>query len=173
MKSGKSTLAKALWPYKTLSFAGPIREALKVIGIDKRDYPDLYRKGAQYIGTDLVRAEYPDWWVRQMEIRVDELPDNHNIVIDDMRFKNEYDWCDKNGFILVRLDVTEETQIARGAEPDRLYHPSETGLDMMPESVWDIWLPEETTIQERVELVMAAVLRADAISRAGSFPVRV
>jgi hypothetical protein len=76
------------------------------------------------------------------------------LVIDDMRFENEFDYCQQAGFAMVRLDVSLGTQIARSAEVSRLNHPSETGLDHIVEEEWDLWLPEETTPNERAEMIL-------------------
>ena len=185
MKSGKSTLAealqKALFTDNTLdhnifnypliwSFAGPIREALDVIGITKQKYPELYRRGAQYIGTDLVRELYPNWWVDLMREHVNVLhPDTH-VIIDDMRFENEYDYCLDAGFLLVRLDVSRGTQLARGAEESRLDHASETGLDQKRIEDWDIWLPEQTSVEERVQMILHTLTEWNFPT--GSVPVK-
>src|SRR6476469_3845333 len=106
MKSGKSTLARQLnQTYNNstiLSFADPIRNALKELGITKDQHSDLYRAGAQYIGTDLCRAYDPNWWVKQMKRRVVSYSGIYpHLFIDDMRFENEYDYCDRAGFLLV------------------------------------------------------------------------
>ena len=163
MKSGKSTLAKELneighYNVITLSFASPIREALEVIGITKEEFPEMYREGAQWIGTDFVRKYHPDWWVMLMDRRVQAFEElcatpDYILVIDDMRFENEFDYCQQAGFLMVRLDVSEGTQLARGAEKTRLTHPSETGLDHIVEEEWDLLLSEDTTPNERAWLI--------------------
>ena len=155
---------------KKLSFADPIRQALQELGIEKDRDPDLYRSGAQYIGTDLCRAYDPNWWVKQMKRRVNSAGGIYqHLIIDDMRFENEHDYCDNAGFLLVRIDVSRETQLTRGAQPDMLDHASETGLDGYPEWMWDLWIPEATTVEERVGLVKTAW---DSLSQTGYVPVR-
>lgn len=161
MKSGKSTLAQALEELdlctSILSFSQPIRDGLKVMGITKAPHPELYRKGAQYLGTDLVRAEYPDWWIDLARKKILHDPwysDDHvTIVVDDCRFENEFEALKDLGFLMVWLDVSEATQLSRGAEPDRLTHASETGLDHISKEEWDLWLPESSSVQERLETI--------------------
>lgn len=166
MTSGKTTLAKALsqdyW-VKRMSFADPIRKALTTLGITKEEHPLLYREGAQFLGSDLVRSRYPDWWVEQMDKRIRLsglyiLEDHTNIVIDDCRYENELRWGQSKGALTVYLNVSRGTQLARGAQMDRLDHDTETGLDHIPEKEYDLWLPESTTVAERVQAV------ADALS---------
>jgi hypothetical protein len=74
-----------------------------------------------------------------------------------MRFENEYDWCVNHGFFVIRLDISEEEQIRRGAEPGTFAHASETGLDHLPKEAFDLWLPESTKPEIRVILVMNAL----------------
>jgi len=158
MKSGKTTLARELDYQNVVSFADPIRNALAELGIRKSEYPDLYRRGAQYLGTDLCRTFDPDWWVKWMNARM--MYDRQNVrstIIDDVRFPNEYDWCKASGFMLVRLDISREMQYTRGAEEGTFNHPSETGLDHIGKEEWDLWLPEQTSVQERVSAILSCL----------------
>jgi hypothetical protein len=165
MTSGKTTLCEALMSYDLLtakvSFADPIRRALAEMGITKAEHPELYRKGAQYIGTDLVREYDADWWVHQFDFAIQDqttwIGDPHvTLYCDDCRFPNEFRYLQLQGWLMVYLEVSPETQLARGAQPDRLDHASETGLDHIAKEEWDLWLPESTTVEERVGLVRTA-----------------
>lgn len=96
------------------SFATPIRQALEIMGIDKEEHPHVYRRAAQYLGTDIARKMLGEmWWVDQFQrwvndivlVGVDEC--NHNVklydhlfvVVDDVRFPNEHEVCDFVVFI--------------------------------------------------------------------------
>ena len=93
-------------------------------------HPDLpsqsmtVREILQWWGTDVRRAEDPDYWVKAMEITVPQL-DAEVKLIDDVRFPNEADWVQhvrKGG--LVRLFPY------RGWVPGPYAcHDSETALD--------------------------------------------
>lgn len=163
MTSGKTTLTRALMdtgigPVLHLSFAEPIRHALRCIGIDKETHPEMYREGAQYIGTDFVRKYDPDWWVNLLGSRVDALTSPYQwIIIDDMRFPNEFDLLKRKGFVMVKLLIDEHEQMLRGANMDRLDHPSETGLDGIPDDQWDIIMPQETSVEQRVQWLKSLV----------------
>jgi hypothetical protein len=162
MTSGKTTLTHALMdaiPEEDmvyhLSFAGPIREALAIIGVTKEKQPEMYREGAQYIGTDFVRRYDPNWWTNLMESKIDTLTDDDPwLIIDDMRFKNEFDLLKRKGFVMVRLMIDEHEQLVRGANMDRLDHPSETGLDNIPHDQWDIIMPQSTSVEQRVQWLL-------------------
>jgi hypothetical protein len=169
MKSGKTTLAWHLerafaregnYSSKTCSFADPIRQALRELGIEKAAHPELYRKGAQYIGTELCRTYDPNWWVKRMAARTDRMPLAEPVIIDDMRFQNEYDWCRENGFILVRLDISPEMVYNRGGEEGTFDHPSETGLDHIEKEEWNLWFSEASSVDQRVQQVLEYAQKA-------------
>ena len=163
MTSGKTTLTEALMdtlpgPTYHLSFAAPIREALNIIGVTKQTHPEMYREGAQYIGTDFVRKYDPNWWVNLMEWKIDTLTeDDPYLIIDDMRFQNEFDLLKRKGFVMVKLVIDEHEQMLRGANMDRLDHPSETGLDGIPDDQWDIIMPQDTSVEQRVRWLQSLV----------------
>ena len=86
-----STTCPTFYPY---SMAGPIRDALKIMGVDKLTTPDLYRRMAQWIGTEGCRAYDDDWWVKLADRKIRELSPQTVVVIDDIRFPNEGTLCD-------------------------------------------------------------------------------
>lgn len=99
-RSGKSTAAHyaAEWfrkhdtPAQVRSFAGPLKNGLAEMGIEKDATPELYRKAAQYMGTEICRDYDPNWWVNQMDRCINNLPDNGVVLIDDCRFENEFEY---------------------------------------------------------------------------------
>lgn len=135
-RAGKTTLANELAAScqrhdvtcQVMSFAQPLKEAAAACGITKDKHPELYRKALQYLGTDLVRAEHPDWWVDRMGDRLieAELRGVRVAIIDDLRFPNELqmvaDWKPSRVYLVdahARLGVDL-------ASPSGCYaHPSE------------------------------------------------
>jgi len=131
MGSGKTTLAKALQTefsqmpdlYDTngfypeiRGFGAPIRELLAAGGITK-EHSD-YRQAAQNVGMTMREID-PCFWIRYFH--------NHakaSVIIDDLRFKNEYEFCLQHKFFLIRID--------RSLHPFDTHfesHVSETDLD--------------------------------------------
>jgi hypothetical protein len=100
--AGKSTLASYLNEMETdvvrMSFAGPIRDALRTLGITKQDSPQLYRKLAQTIGQSARDADQ-DHWVKLAKQGIERecMSGRHKtpiIVFDDVRYPNEVILCD-------------------------------------------------------------------------------
>lgn len=77
--------------------------------------PPLMRALMQNFGTDVMRDIDPLYWVKQW---IKALPENKNIVVDDVRFLNEAECVQSRGGIIIRL---ERDDIINGGS-----HESET-----------------------------------------------
>lgn len=102
-------------------FAGPLKEGLAMMGIRKDTHPVLYRQAAQLMGTEICRKESEDWWVDQMRHTISDMPDDGMLVIDDVRFENEFKLLDEYESIKIFVDAGERLDLTQ-----KLYrHPSE------------------------------------------------
>ena len=102
--------------------------------INHSDLPRLkmtVREVLQWHGTDYRRAQYPDYWVWEMEALVQQV--SGNIIIDDIRFKNEVQFVEDNNGITIRLNPYPEWKPGKYAD-----HISETDLDDYEE--WNLVL---------------------------------
>jgi hypothetical protein len=99
-------------PIHRMSMAGPIRDALGVIGVTKEGTPDMYRDGAQALGA-IARKYDMDWWVKQAEVRLDAAEPGSLSIFDDIRYPNEVRMIQERGGKLIfidaagRLDLTQ------------------------------------------------------------------
>jgi dephospho-CoA kinase len=153
-KSGKSTLAAQLAPSlnaTVVSFAQPLKDGLRIMGIEVDGY-NKDRQALQEFAASF-RQRNPNHWIDLLEKRNDFDIKFGSLIIDDMRFLNEMSWAKSKGFLIVKLEVSPETQLARGASGD-LSHASEIDLDMLPDSVFDLVLHENTTVSQRVYAVL-------------------
>ena len=75
------------------------------------------REVLQMVGTDWFRNLWPDAWVNCAK-RAIEAADAEVIIIPDVRFPNEVDFCQENGVVI---------RLLRAPYSDN--HPSETALD--------------------------------------------
>lgn len=108
-KSGKDTIAdwlKHKYGFKTLSYAGPLKEGIsKLFDIPLDTLSDAKKKEEidprwnkspreimQWLGTDVFRKQVDEeFWVKQMGWRVQDLviEKGESVVITDIRFDNE------------------------------------------------------------------------------------
>jgi hypothetical protein len=94
--SDRITLKPPHYPTaRIMRFASPLKDGLAIMGITKEKQPDLYRKTAQILGTDLIRAHNPDHWVDYFQYNVEKghFREGTIILIDDVRFANEASLC--------------------------------------------------------------------------------
>lgn len=140
-QSGKSTIAEILKDqgYKTVSFAKPLKDMtvrfLMGFGYSKGDAERIItdknyvvgevdlriRDIVQRLGTEWGREQiHRDVWIRMWEARQRLFP---FVVVDDMRFPNEYAMVKKHGGLMIRVQRDEAIQ----ANTEN--HASEGALD--------------------------------------------
>ena len=133
--SGKSTLANKL------------KDKLK---LEKHSFADKVKKYA----TEIFEMEYKDRkliqdfaekmkeldnniWIKQLD---KEIKDKTHIVIDDLRFENEYTYLKKNNYYIIKLVIDKNQQIKRIEDLykdkahehlKRLEHISECNIDKL------------------------------------------
>ena len=83
----------------------------------------------QYVGTDIIRKQAPDFWVDFVSSVLTYFNDNWDyVLIPDTRFPNEIDKLISNGFNVVHIRVVRPNFKSTLTEEQRR-HPSETALD--------------------------------------------
>lgn len=95
------------------------------------------RKRLQYLGTDGVRKRVDDkLWIKLAAARA-KATESDNVVIDDVRFLNEYEYFIGEGWYPIKLEVSPEVQDRRiralygDYDPSILEHPSEKDQDII------------------------------------------
>lgn len=134
--SGKTTLANKLceaYGFQKFSFAAKVKEvATEICGMhpDKKD-----RRLLQTIGHGLRQIISSDVWITPV---LSQTKNIKRAVIDDLRYANELAALKQNGWIVIRLNISDRLQEERirAAYPnshkqhiENLMHPSETELD--------------------------------------------
>lgn len=107
--------------YKKYSFADPLKEAVSMLF--NIPLNDLYegdrekvlpkwglsiRQILQRFGTESMRNVFgEDFWLKKAQSQVDNLEDDITLIIPDVRFGNEADFCRENGILIhvVRPDA--------------------------------------------------------------------
>ena len=109
-RAGKTTSANYLlraYRFTKISFAG------KLIEFAHEFFPDRFEKGEkpleliQDLREKLLEID-PDVWIKYVSRKIGTLPKDADIVIDDLHFPNEYEAVKSLGFLVVRLDPTDE-----------------------------------------------------------------
>lgn len=83
----------------------------------------------QYVGTDIIRKQAPDFWVDFISSVLTYFKENWDyVLIPDTRFPNEIDKLISNGFDVVHIRVVRPNFESPLTE-EQQNHPSETALD--------------------------------------------
>jgi cytidylate kinase len=111
---GKSTIANHLvnyHGYTRIAFADALRDIAAVAGSDFiNDRLYLARLGEK------LRAQVPDYLLQAVNNRLQSI--NGHIVIEDIRFPAEVEFCQSIGATTIRFDILIETQRERLANRD-------------------------------------------------------
>ena len=133
--SGKSTLAnklKKILKLEKYSFANNVKKYAKEIF--EMEYKD--RKLIQDFAENMKELDN-NIWIKQLD---KEIKDKTHIVIDDLRFENEYNYLKKNNYYIIKLVIDKNQQIKRIEDLykdkahehlKRLEHISECNIDKL------------------------------------------
>ena len=87
------------------------------------------RKILQYVGTDVIRSEAPDYWVDFIMSILKYFGDNWDyVLIPDTRFPNEIKKLKDDNYDVVHIRVVRKNFTSPLTE-EQQQHPSETALD--------------------------------------------
>lgn len=83
----------------------------------------------QHVGTDVIRKQYPDFWVDFIIQELRLFPDQWDyVIIPDCRFPNELTRLKEAGFHVVHIRI-ERDAYDSGLTEEQKNHPSETALN--------------------------------------------
>lgn len=104
----------------------------------------------QYVGTDVIRKQAPDFWVNFIASVLTYFHDNWDwVLIPDSRFPNEIEKLISNGFDVKHIRVVRPGFVSPLTE-EQQKHPSETALDDVKP---DFYIYNEGTIEEMEEKI--------------------
>jgi dephospho-CoA kinase len=110
----------------------------------------------QSLGTDTIRQQFgQDVWIHYL---LNDLRDNIDIVLDDLRFINEFIELSKSGFKTVRIHMSEELRMKRvkklypNVTKEQLQHVTEVELDHIVGS-FDYVIPGWTSMNLLEDIV--------------------
>lgn len=109
MCSGKSTIAKILSEsderFKIYSFGLKVKEVAK----DLFDMKEKDRTLLTTLGTKMREID-PDVWTKYI---IKQTKQNTHCIVDDLRYQNEYEELNKEGFLIIQLHIDEDIQEKR------------------------------------------------------------
>ena len=159
---GKSTIAKHLvnnHGYTRLAFADALREIAKCAGgqfIDDRNYLAL-------LGTTL-REMWPRFLLDVISQKIARI--EGPVVIEDIRFPIEFDFCKSIGAVTVRFEITRDKQLKRLLSRDGIIgEDAEHLLDCMDENLltdisdWDRNYVAEGDFQQLAAIIAKYMLQ--------------
>lgn len=132
--------------------------------LDARQHVPVTRRINQWWGSDVRRAQDPDYWVSSARTIIKkELDAGNAVILTDGRFPNEIALVEKMGGVTVRINVTPETQRARimardGVELDeaKMNHVSEIACDGL--SGWVVMVDsDDLDVEQTVGVIVDGV----------------
>ena len=130
------------------------------------------RQLLQWWGTDVVRAQYPDFWVEEVMRLVDVARDQlDSVIIDDVRFPAAARrWSRPTTIISCRAGqnrrnrpMTNELTVRverpgheNALTPEQRRHPSETALDVFPHDC-HVFARDVAQLERKMEVVLDAI----------------
>lgn len=106
---GKSTIAGHLVAqhgYTRIAFADALRSVAKIAGAE-------YENDRIYLAQlgEKLRELMPDFLLKVVKVKVESI--DGPVVIEDVRFPSEKEFCDGIGATTIRLEIPEEVQLQR------------------------------------------------------------
>ena len=118
MRSGKTSIAEHLttcYGFKQFAFADALKRfARQIFGYGGPKDRELL----QWFGQTM-RERDPDVWIKHLDADLEEYIEDSRgdigvrIVITDLRQPNEYDYCRREGYTIIRVNCPEEIRIER------------------------------------------------------------
>lgn len=131
---GKSTIAGHLVAqhgYTRIAFADALRSVAKIAG-DEYENDRIY---LAQLGEEL-RELMPNFLLEVVKVKVESI--NGPVVIEDVRFPSEKEFCDGIGATTIRLEIPEEVQLQRLQERDgKIGEEAAAMLACLDESILD------------------------------------
>lgn len=110
----------------------------------------------QYVGTDVVRTQEPNFWTNFIKKVLTLFPDEWDyVLIPDCRFPNEIECFKEKGFDAHLVRITRPN-CDSGLTEQQLQHPSETAMDNYHA---DYYIVNDSTL-ESLELKIPEMIKA-------------
>ena len=162
MASGKTTVAQSLEGFQVLSLAGEVkRVGRELFGMKDKNRPLLQQIGMKM--REIRESVWLDALIR--ESNKQELY-GYSVVCDDVRFINEANTLKADGWILIKLVITDDLQKQRlqNTYPDdwevhwnNRTDASESEVDAIPLDLFDLVIPaanDGSTVKRVIDFLL-------------------
>jgi len=162
MASGKTTVAQSLEGFRVLSLAGEVkRVGRELFGMKDKNRPLLQQIGMKM--REIRESVWLDALIR--ESNKQELY-GYSVVCDDVRFINEANTLKADGWILIKLVITDDLQKQRlqNTYPDdwevhwnNRTDASESEVDAIPLDLFDLVIPaanDGSTVKRVIDFLL-------------------
>lgn len=117
------------------------------------------REILQYVGTDIIREQNPDYWVRFLREFLSMFEDEWDyVLIPDTRFPNEIDEMRRVMEDTIHVRVVRPN-FESTLTPEQQQHISETALD---DTIPDLYIHNDDDL-EKLKNIVSVLVRAEAI----------
>lgn len=154
MASGKTTLANLLCAeedFQRYSLAKAVKDFANFLF----DIPEGHKDRVAYqkVGDGGRKILFPNLWIDTLLNQV-SANQEQRAVIDDVRYENEVSNLKREGWIMIKLEVSDELQLDRlkrtypsnwETHADARQHPSEAEVDMIPLEDFDLVIESSDT----------------------------
>ena len=158
MASGKTTVAQSLEGFQVLSLAGEVkRVGRELFGMKDKNRPLL-----QQIGMKMREIRESVW----LDALIKQELYGYSVVCDDVRFINEANTLKADGWILIKLVITDDLQKQRlqNTYPDdwevhwnNRTDASESEVDAIPLDLFDLVIPaanDGSTVKRVIDFLL-------------------
>lgn len=112
------------------------------------------REMLQTIGTDIIRSEDPDYWVRFIADMLGFFEQAYDyVLIPDTRFRNEIEYLIESGFDVTHMRIIRDNYVSDMPE-EQQNHISETALD---DCIPDIYVHNSGYLAEFYDNLLMAI----------------
>jgi len=148
---GKSTIANHLvnnHGYTRIAFADALRDIAAVAGSD-------FINDRLYLASlgEMLRAQVPDFLLQAVNSRLESI--EGHVVIEDIRFPTEVEFCQSIGATTIRFEISREEQLRRlGNRDGKSSNDAEQLIDCIDENLlgqidsWDLKIVAEGDFKE-------------------------
>ena len=162
MASGKSFAAASLKKHLKKAKIKSFSTMVKYLAGENSKF--AHREGYQLVGK-VGRLIDPECWVKLLTKEINQMGEEENIIVDDIRYENELIALRQLGFVIVYMKTPWHARLKRiqkrhWDDPPAFHdfvqwstHDSELQLETLPETIFDKVIVNEKELKEYIESI--------------------